>query len=214
MDPVTKYLRCPNIWGGGRRSPLTVRPSKLRGFTLGCSKTAIQAEKARTLPPNEGSAERSPVRHAERARGRLSASRERSAALRATTLRSHSGPRPAPQSRFTPENKSPAPPAPTPATSPRAASLTRTDTSTQARAPTPAHPPELTFPSQTPKVCSQVPGGQPGGFRPRPYTVSPVTHPHRPGTAARSHPPREDALEGAVRASVQEAARRRNPGGV
>lgn len=121
---------------------------------------------------------------------------------------------PHPPPRFTPENKSPATPPPTPTTSPGPRVGRAIDTSTQTRAPSLAHLSELTFPSQTPKVSSQVPGGQPGGFQPRPYTVSPVTHPHHPGTAARPHPPKEDALEGAVRASGQGAARRRNPGGV
>lgn len=101
---------------------------------------------------------------------------------------------------------------------PRGASPMGTWHPDRARAPPQAHPSGLTFPSQTPKVISQLPGRQPGGLQPRPRKVIAAPQPHRPtgatpgpqlGPPAQLHPQQEDAQEGAVRASGQRAARER-----
>ncbi|XP_065772726.1 putative uncharacterized protein ENSP00000383309 [Muntiacus reevesi] len=97
---------------------------------------------------------------------------------------------------------------------PGAASLTYTPgTGARARARPQAHPSQLTFPSETPKVLSQVSGKLRGQFqhRPRPpkssLLLSPAAHLRCPGTPARPHPRAEDAVEGAVRASGQGTTR-------
>lgn len=115
---------------------------------------------------------------------------------------------------FSPEREPPAPPPPPPrptAGSPGARVRRAPGAGTRARAPPQAHPSGLTFPSQTPKVISQVPEGNRAGFSPdhakSSRLFSPTARrrcpraPARPQPPAQPHPQQEDAPKSAVRAS-------------